>query len=141
MNSTVLDLIPTSTIVVYFLSWTPNLLSVPQFIFELPSTHECTGSCVAYMQPGGVNIPRLQYNSNLTLLDTGRFESADAIQIYDAPAIITEFDLPPSDFHFETDDCQLFIPISNDAINVCIRPTDSGAVIGEYLHSKIIRHY
>jgi hypothetical protein len=86
------------------------------------------------MQPGGVDIPRLRDNSSQTLLDTGRFESADAIQIYNAPAIITEFDLPPRDLVFGTDDCQFFTPISNDAINVCIKPTESGAVIGECFH-------
>jgi hypothetical protein len=134
MNSTVLEFLPTSTMAVYFLSWTPNLLSVPQFILKLPPTSQCTNDCVAYMQPGGVDIPRLRDNSGQTLLDTGRFESADVIQIYNAPAIATEFDLPPTGFHFEAGDCQLFTPISNDAITVCIQPTDTGAVIGKFLH-------
>jgi hypothetical protein len=120
---------------VYFLSWTPNLLSVPQFIWKLPPTNQCADDCVTYIQPGGVNIPRIRgENSSQTLLETGHFQAADAIQIYNAPAIVTEFDKPPNDLIFETDECEIFTPISNDAIKICIKPADFGtAVIGKRL--------
>ncbi|KIN05323.1 hypothetical protein OIDMADRAFT_51133 [Oidiodendron maius Zn] len=132
MNPVVLDSIPTSTMAVYFLAWTPNLLSVPQFIWTLPPTDRCTNNSVTYIQPGGVEIARLwSKDLNQTLLQNGYFDLADVIQIYNAPAIVTEFDELTDDLIFQTDECELFTPLSNDAIYICIKPAEFGtAVIG-----------
>ena len=138
MNIAVLDSIPTSIMAVYFSTWTLSLLSVTQFIWTLPPTNQCTNGCVTYIQPGGVDIARVWgKNLNQTLVKTGHFERADAIQIYNAPAIVTEFDDPPNDLSFETDECQIFTPLSNDAIKICIKQAEFGsAVIGECLQKS-----
>ena len=143
MNPVVLNYIPTSTMAVYFLTWTPNLLGIPQFIWTLPPTDQCTNDCVTYIQPGGVEIARLWgENLNQTLLETGHFELADAIQIYNAPAIVTEFEEPPNDLIFETDECEIFTPLSNDAIKICIKPAEfETVVIGKCLQSKSPQNY
>jgi hypothetical protein len=71
------------------------------------------------------------------LLETGDFQNADAIQIYNAPAIVTEFYNPPNDLIFETDECEIFTPLSNDAIKICIKSPDSETVvIGKRLRQK-----
>ena len=139
MNPVVLESIPTSTMAVYFLAWTPNLLSVPQFIWTLPPTDQCTNNCVTYIQPGGVEIARLwSKDLNQTLLQNGHFDLADVIQIYNAPAIVTEFDEPTDDLIFQTGECELFTPLSNDAIYICIKPAEFGtAVIGRHQQPKL----
>jgi hypothetical protein len=138
MNPVVLSNIPTSIMAVYFSTWTLSLLSITQLIWTLPPTNQCTNGCIMYIQPGGVDIARLWGKDlNQTLLETGHFELADAIQIYNAPAIVTEFDDPPNDLIFETDECEIFTPLSNDAIKICIKQAEfETAVIGKRLQPK-----
>jgi hypothetical protein len=131
LDKRVLDIIHPSIICMYFMSWTPTLLSVPKYAISMPSP-DCTGNCSQVYLPGGLETARIVSPFlNLTLLQGEVFGNSDTIRINDAPGLLLRFDRLYADFDFDRErECTIYGQNTNDSIQICIRSVNNSLAVG-----------
>jgi hypothetical protein len=123
LNASLLDngLVPIAVLDTYFSSWVSSMNGVAKFAIDIKPAR-CTVNCTSIFLPGGVEgVRRLQRNLSGTLLDSGVFESGDAIVVYDAPGYHLEYSPLRDSFSFnQSSDCFLEGQSNNQGIYICV---------------------
>jgi len=115
----------------YFSAWTASILGISKYVTGIAPA-SCNGTCTSVFLPGGVETARvLGPNLNITLLEGGIFNNADAFLIHDAPGFHLEFFPIAADYSFNrTNDCNLYGESRGQGAYICVGSYHSSIVAG-----------
>jgi hypothetical protein len=139
-----LQLLPVSTLGVYFNSQTSGILDSSSLVTRTSSI-ACNGeNCTTIFLPGGVELARVRGagNPNSTLLDPAVFplEDASAIIINNAPGIQLDFDSVDPSFSFNETECSLYGGNRGQGIYICTGSSGNAYIIGSH-HYRNLAEY
>lgn len=135
LNIEILTYIPTSSLGVYFTSWSTGILESSRFVTR-STPIACSGeNCTSVYLPGGIEDARMRNYGNLnsTLLnspDLFPVKANPAILVNGAPGYQMDFYSVDSNFTFNTSECGLYGQNRGQGIYLCVGSNKDAYVIG-----------
>ena len=112
-------------------SWTANLQGSSRYAVRT-SLDGCDDGCRPLLWPGGMETVRqARSTANYSAFYNGHFDHDPAVQVDNAPGIITAFTSLPRDFSVLDAECVYGGSLSNDSLKVCARQVGQGVAAGK----------